>query len=241
MVSGEEVWLWFKHVWWYTGKYAIQMYLQIHLWKISDHMITNALWKYSDLLLCRNSCGVRSDTRRYIHEQDGAQAIQVPNCTTGNCSSHKIKALLNGNAIYVKLLSQFIGYSSAGKQSKPGRRPCGQQDSGRPQFWLVHVNCSFLNVEYGHISMQDYWEYWCPTVGAGCRGRSRRLLLPGAQIFWTCYPVKYSVSAFSSIHTSYRYLWRNVDKVSRKDVFSFWARLNTKECPQIQLWLLASR
>ena len=94
VVSGQEVWLWFKHVWWYTGKYAIQMYLQIHLWKISDHMITNALWKYSDLLLCRNSCGVRSGTRRYIHEQDGAQAIQVPNCTTGNCRSHKIKALL---------------------------------------------------------------------------------------------------------------------------------------------------
>ena len=68
------------------------------------------------------------------HDQGGAQAIQVPNCTTGNCSSHKIKALLNGNAIYVKLLSQFTGYSSAGKQSKPGRRPCGQQDSGRPQF-----------------------------------------------------------------------------------------------------------
>ena len=40
MVSGQEVWLWFKHVWWYTGKYAIQMYLQMHLWKISDHMIT---------------------------------------------------------------------------------------------------------------------------------------------------------------------------------------------------------
>ena len=88
MVSGQEVWLWFKHVWWYTGKYARQMYLQMHLWKI------NALWKYSDLLLCRNSCGVRSGTRGYIHEQDGAQAIQVPNCTTGNCSSHKIKALL---------------------------------------------------------------------------------------------------------------------------------------------------
>ena len=141
-----------------------------------------AIWLprlYANIQTCflyRTSCGVRSGTRRDIHDQGGAQAIQVPNCTTGNCSSHKIKALLNGNAIYVKLLSQFTGYSSAGKQSKPGRRPCGQQDSGRPQFWLVHVNCSFLNVEYGHISMQDYWEYWCPTVGAGCRGRSRRLL-----------------------------------------------------------------
>ena len=141
-----------------------------------------AIWLprlYANIQTCflyRNSCGVRSGTRRDIHDQGGAQAIQVPNCTTGNCSSHKIKALLDGNAIIVKLLSQFTGYSSAGKQSKPGRRPCGEQDSGRPQFWLVHVNCSFLNVEYGHISMQDYWEYWCPTVGAGCRGRSRRLL-----------------------------------------------------------------
>ena len=77
---------------------------------------------------------MRSDTRRYIHEQDGAQAIQVPNCTTGNCSSHKIKALLNDNAIYVKLLSQLTGYVSVGKLTKPGRRPCGQQDSGLPQF-----------------------------------------------------------------------------------------------------------
>ena len=151
----------------------IQIYLQMHIWGFHGHMIADALCKYSDLLLIQE---LLWSARRDIHDQGGAQAIQVPNCTTGNCSSHKIKALLNGNAIYVKLLSQFTGYSSAGKQSKPGRRPCGQQTSGRPQFWLVHVNCSFLNVEYGHISMQDYWEYWCPTVGAGCRGRSRRLL-----------------------------------------------------------------
>ena len=44
--------------------------------------------------LCRNSCGVRSGTRGYIHEQDGAQAIQVPNCTTGNYSSHKVRLCL---------------------------------------------------------------------------------------------------------------------------------------------------
>ena len=94
-------------------------------------MIAEALCKYSDLLLIQE---LLWSARRDIHDQGGAQAIQVPNCTTGNCSSHKIKALLNGNAIYVKLLSQFTGYSSAGKQSKPGRRPCGQQDSGRPQF-----------------------------------------------------------------------------------------------------------
>ena len=94
-------------------------------------MIADALCKYSDLLLIQE---LLWSARRDIHDQGGAQAIQVPNCTTGNCSSHKIKALLNGNAIYVKLLSQFTGYSSAGKQSKPGRRPCGQQDSGRPQF-----------------------------------------------------------------------------------------------------------
>ena len=94
-------------------------------------MIADALCKYSDLLLIQE---LLWSARRDIHDQGGAQAIQVPNCTTGNCSSHKIKALLNGNAIYVKLLSQFTGYSSAGKQSKPGRRPCGEQDSGRPQF-----------------------------------------------------------------------------------------------------------
>ena len=94
-------------------------------------MIAEALCKYSDLLLIQE---LLWSARRDIHDQGGAQAIQVPNCTTGNCSSHKIKALLNGNAIYVKLLSQFTGYSSAGKQSKPGRRPCGEQDSGRPQF-----------------------------------------------------------------------------------------------------------
>ena len=95
-------------------------------------MMTDALCKYSDLLLCRNFCGVRSGTGRYIHEQDGAQAIQVPNCTTGNCSSHKIKAMLM--IMPYKLLSQLTGYVSAGKLSKPGRRPCGQQDSGLPQF-----------------------------------------------------------------------------------------------------------
>ena len=94
-------------------------------------MIADALCKYSDLLLIQE---LLWSARRDIHDQGGAQAIQVPNCTTGNCSSHKIKALLNGNAIYVKLLCQFTGYSSAGKQSKPGRRPCGKQDSGRPQF-----------------------------------------------------------------------------------------------------------
>ena len=94
-------------------------------------MIADALCQYSDLLLIQE---LLWSARRDIHDQGGAQAIQVPNCTTGNCSSHKIKALLNGNAIYVKLLSQFTGYSSAGKQSKPGRRPCGEQDSGRPQF-----------------------------------------------------------------------------------------------------------
>lgn len=94
-------------------------------------MIADALCKYSDLLLIQE---LLWSARRDIHDQGGAQAIQVPNCTTGNCSSHKIKALLNGNAIIVKLLSQFTGYSSAGKQSKPGRRPCGEQDSGRPQF-----------------------------------------------------------------------------------------------------------
>ena len=94
-------------------------------------MIADALCKYSDLLLIQE---LLWSARRDIHDQGGAQAIQVPNCTTGNCSSHKIKALLNGNAIYVKLLSQFTGYSSAGKQSNPGRRPCGQQNSGLPQI-----------------------------------------------------------------------------------------------------------
>ena len=72
-----------------------------------------AIWLpmlYANIQTCflyRNSCGVRSGTRRDIHDQGGAQAIQVPNCTTGNCSSHKIKALLNGNAISVKLLANL--------------------------------------------------------------------------------------------------------------------------------------
>ena len=67
-------------------------------------MIAEALCKYSDLLLIQE---LLWSARRDIHDQGGAQAIQVPNCTTGNCSSHKIKALLNGNAISVKLLANL--------------------------------------------------------------------------------------------------------------------------------------
>ena len=66
--------------------YCHYQYLTIWLPMLYAHIQTCSL--------CRNSCGVCSGTRRYIHEQDGAQAIQVPNCTTGNCSAHKIKALL---------------------------------------------------------------------------------------------------------------------------------------------------
>ena len=134
-----------KQMRWCTNKYAnadVSAYANMRIsWPYSLPMIGA---NTQTCFLCRNSYGVCSGTRRGIQDQDGSQAIQVPNCTTGNCSSHKIKALLNGNAIIVKLLSQFTGYSSAGKQSKPGRRPCGQQNSGLPQIWLVHINCSFF-------------------------------------------------------------------------------------------------
>ena len=56
----------------------------------------------------------------------------------------QIKDFAIGNAIYVKLLFQFTGYSWAGKQSHTELRLWGQQNSGLPQIWLVHVNCSFF-------------------------------------------------------------------------------------------------
>ena len=56
----------------------------------------------------------------------------------------QIKDFAIGNAIYVKLLFQFTGYSWAGKQIHTELRIWGQQNSGLPQIWLVHVNCSFF-------------------------------------------------------------------------------------------------
>ena len=56
----------------------------------------------------------------------------------------QIKDFAIGNAIYVKLLFQFTGYSWAGKQSHTELRIWGPQNSGLPQIWLVHVNCSFF-------------------------------------------------------------------------------------------------